>query len=977
MRILRNLKRDPCRRSEMLFLVCLALAFSFGYVFAQQPQIVYIYDDLGRLVRVITETGDAATYHYDAVGNLLRITRDTGVSATASVINVAPNSGVRGASFPISISGLNLAGANLITSVAGITFSNVRTTLDQIVADITINTTVPTGTTQIVVETQFGTIPTSFTVTDTAPSVLILSPAEGVTTMEGVQLTLSAQAADNVQVTQVVWSLNGVAETPVFTPPYQKVVKVPVNITTLSIAATATDSVGQTSTATKTITVQPDPPPTVVITSPPAGSTAEEGTQLALAAQATDNVEVRQFTWTVNGVEQNSNFTPPYERVVTVPIGLSSLTIVGAAIDNLGRTGTATRTITVTATPRTTVIGRVITSAGQAIAGATVRAFSQYISQSQTDGTFSISQVPTVLGPITVTAEVQQGTSTLTGVSASVPAVANAITNVGDVTIASGAVADLYPGPRIAIDAAAYLAVVDLNGDGILDIAAPNISSNEVFVFLGIGNGIFQTEQRFATGNSPWSIAVGDLNADGIKDIVTTNTASDDISVLLGNGNGTFQAHQRLTTGTVPWWVAVADLNGDAIPDIVTVNSDADDVSVLLGNGGGTFQPQQRIPAGVDPSSVAVADLNGDGFQDLAVANNFSDDISVLLGNGNGAFQAEQRFFAGGHSISIAIADVNGDGNQDVVVAIQESNFVSVLLGNGNGTFQSQQSVLVGTAPQFVAVADVNEDGFSDLVTSGPFNYVLVLSFGNGEGSVQPQPAPPSFAVGTFPLSIAVGELNSDGFPDVVTANRTSGDVSVLLGNGNGTFQPQQRASTGSSPQSTAIADLNGDGFRDLVVANGGTNDVSILLGNGDGTFQTQQRFAAGSFPNSMAIADLNGDDVPDLAVLSSSAVAVLRGNGNGTFQAEQRFTAGFGSRSVKVVDVNGDSFLDLLTANRVTGDFSVLLGNGAGNFQSHQRFVAGNDPRSMAVLDVNGDGKPDVITANGNLNAVSVIIHR
>src|SRR6266496_262309 len=916
MRILRNLKRDPCHRSEMLFLVCLALAFSFGYVFAQQPQIVYIYDDLGRLVRVITETGDAATYHYDAVGNLLRITRDTGVSATASVINVAPNSGVRGASFPISISGLNLAGANLITSVAGMTFSNVRTTLDQIVADITINTTVPTGTTQIVVETQFGTIPTSFTVTDTAPSVLILSPAEGVTTMEGVQLTLSAQAADNVQVTQVVWILNGVAETPVFTPPYQKVVKVPVNITTLSIAATATDSVGQTSTATKTITVEPDPPPTVVITSPPAGSTAEEGTQLTLAAQATDNVEVRQFTWTVNGVEQNSNFTPPYERVVTVPIGLSSLTIVGAAIDNLGRTGTATRTITVTVTPRTTVIGRVITSAGQAIAGATVRAFSQYISQSQTDGTFSISQVPTVLGPITVTAEVQQGTSTLTGVSASVPAVANGITNVGDVTIASGAVADLYPGPRIAIDAAAYLAVVDLNGDGILDIAAPNISSNEVFVFLGIGNGIFQTEQRFATGNSPWSIAVGDLNADGIKDIVTTNTASDDISVLLGNGNGTFQAHQSYAAGDFPFSVTLSDLN-------------ADDVSVLLGNGGGTFQPQQRIPAGVDPSSVAVADLNGDGFQDLAVANNFSDDISVLLGNGNGAFQAEQRFFAGGHSISIAIADVNGDGNQDVVVAIQESNFVSVLLGNGNGTFQSQQSVLVGTAPQFVAVADVNEDGFSDLVTSVPFNDVLVLSFGNGEGSFQPQPAPPSFAVGTFPLSIAVGELNSDGFPDVVTANRTSGDVSVLLGNGNGTFQPQQRASTGSSPQSTAIADLNGDGFRDLVVANGGTNDVSILLGNGDGTFQTEQRFAAGSFPNSMAIADLNGDGFPDIVTANgtSNDASILLGNGDGTWQVQHRVAVPSNPNSIPIAHLNGDNVPDLAVLSPPA--LPVLGGNG------------------------------------------------
>src|SRR5688572_10260738 len=306
-----------------IFLVFLVIVFSFAPVSAQY-RFTYIYDDVGRLVRVITETGDAATYHYDAVGNILRITREKGVSATATVINIAPSSGVRSTSFPISIMGLNLAGANLTANVSGITFSNVRTTLDQIVADIAISTTVPIGSTQILIETQFRTIPTSFTVTDSAPTVLIVSPADGATTMEGAQLTVSAQAADNVQVTQVVWSLNGANEGPLFAPPYEKVVTVPLDNAALIIQATATDSVGQTSSATRTIAVQPDPPPTVVITSPPTGTTVEEGSQLTLTAQATDNVQVIRLTWTVNGVEQTPNFTPPYERVVTVPIDRKS-----------------------------------------------------------------------------------------------------------------------------------------------------------------------------------------------------------------------------------------------------------------------------------------------------------------------------------------------------------------------------------------------------------------------------------------------------------------------------------------------------------------------------------------------------------------------------------------------------------------------------------------------------------------------------
>src|SRR5688572_18534850 len=143
------------------FFVVLVIVFFFAPASAQQPRIIYIYDDVGRLVRVITESGEAATYHYDAVGNILRITRETGVSASAIVINTTPNSGVRGVSFPLSITGLNLAGAQLTSSVAGITFSNIRTTLDQIVADIAISTTVPIGSTQILVETQFGTMPIS------------------------------------------------------------------------------------------------------------------------------------------------------------------------------------------------------------------------------------------------------------------------------------------------------------------------------------------------------------------------------------------------------------------------------------------------------------------------------------------------------------------------------------------------------------------------------------------------------------------------------------------------------------------------------------------------------------------------------------------------------------------------------------------------------------------------------------------------
>jgi hypothetical protein len=348
--------------------------------------------------------------------------------------------------------------------------------------------------------------------------------------------------------------------------------------------------------------------------------------------------------------------------------------------------------------------------------------------------------------------------------------------------------------------------------------------------------------------------------------------------------------------------VAVADVNGDGKPDLVVANCGSSiycpkgTVGVLLGNGDGTFQAAVTYSSGgPETTSVAVADVNGDGKPDLVVANavalpNGDGSVGVLLGNGDGTFQTAVAYDSGGNdAVSIAVADVNGDGKPDLVVVNEcvsgtECNYgsVAVLLGNGDGTFQTAVIVYETSNkvfPMFAALADVNRDGKPDLLvanmaanSAGAWVSVLL---GNGDGTFQT--AVDYDSGGNDAVSIAVADVNGDGKPDIVVANANG--VGVLLGNGDGTFQTAVTYGSLSGP--VAVADLNGDGKPDIVVGTG--NDVSVLLGNGDGTFQTAVTYGSGgNGASSAAVADLNGDGKPDIVVANCASTGNNCGQTNG-----------------------------------------------------------------------------------------------
>ena len=381
----------------------------------------------------------------------------------------------------------------------------------------------------------------------------------------------------------------------------------------------------------------------------------------------------------------------------------------------------------------------------------------------------------------------------------------------------------------------------DFNGDGKLDLAVANEGSNNVSILLGKSDGTFQAAVDYGAGSNPSSVAVGDFRDDGKLDLVVANDGSDNVSILLGNGDGTFQAAVNYGVGSAPTSVAVGDFNGDGKLDLAVVNELSNNFSILLGNGDGTFQAAVNYGAGLSLFSVAVGDFNGDGKLDLAVASGGSDYVSVLLGNGDGTFKTAVQYVAGLEPISVAVADFNGDGKLDLAVANYESNNVSILLGKGDGTFQIAVDYGIGTenypaTPGSVAVGDFNGDGKLDLVVGGvESDNVSVVSvlLGNGDGTFQ---AAVNYGAGAGQTSVAVGDFNGDGRLDLAapaslllqTPLASLSSTSLNFGN--------ELVGATSAPNQVTLSNPSGLALTISSVAVTGTNAADFSQTNTCGT---------------------------------------------------------------------------------------------------------------------------------------------
>jgi hypothetical protein len=344
-------------------------------------------------------------------------------------------------------------------------------------------------------------------------------------------------------------------------------------------------------------------------------------------------------------------------------------------------------------------------------------------------------------------------------------------------------------------------------------------------------------------------------------------------------GGLTWTNTQTPATEPAPQSIVVGDFNGDGIPDIAAGSNGY--VSILIGNGNGTFKAANNLAALSNNQLMAAAAFEtGKPTGILTVSNSASptDNTQLILSDGSGGEIVEVPFsLPCGSASAVLTADFNGDGKPDFVAACQVSgnSVLAIFLGNGNGTFGAPTIIPTGDTILAIGAGNIRGNGKTDIavvgVLSGTSSMQTITVYEN-DGSGNFTGGPSVTSTGVSPTSMVVADFNGDGKSDLALANSGGNNVTILLGDGKGSFTQAASPQTGSSPSSIAVGDFNGDGIPDLAVANSGDNTVTILQGNGDGTFTAAATPPTGNAPSALAVGAFITGGKPGVAVANSGA---------------------------------------------------------------------------------------------------------
>ncbi len=423
----------------------------------------------------------------------------------------------------------------------------------------------------------------------------------------------------------------------------------------------------------------------------------------------------------------------------------------------------------------------------------------------------------------------------------------------------------------------------------------------------------------------------------------TLGTSSSSAVSLVVNGAGTYATATSIGAAGAPGAYTLTGTvaaSGRALPTgtVSFLNTTAGSASV----GSGVLDPATvgfsftHFPSLSAPAfGLTTGDFNEDGKVDVVTANGA---VYVSLGHGDGTFAAPVSYTAAPSSRYVAAYDLNGDGHLDLVVIGTNGinnflSYVAVLLGNGDGTFQAAQTFYAGHEGLDIKVGDLNGDGYPDIITVNKGDNQIGVFLGNGNGTFQAETLINVFA----PYGVEVGDFNGDGNPDLVVT--TYSGMSILLGTGNGVFAAPVAYAAGSAAVKAVVGDFNADGKLDIATPNFNDNNMTVMLGNGDGTFQSPVAYStnftqsqSGSEPQSITAGDFNGDGIEDIAVGTLyQGGAFFLGNGDGSFRPAVNMNAVGGSFfgyniGIAAADFDGDGLDDLAVAEEIDGVTAILI---------------------------------------------------
>ena len=559
------------------------------------------------------------------------------------------------------------------------------------------------------------------------------------------------------------------------------------------------------------------------------------------------------------------------------------------------------------------------------------------------------------------------------------------------------------------------VSIGDLDGDGRADLAVANSNSNTLSVFRNTGTPgaiSYAAKIDFATGANPYSVAIGDVDGDGKPDLAVSNYSSNTISLFRNIGTPgaiSYAAKIDFATGSNPYSVSIGDLDGDGRADLAVANYNNNTLSVFRNTGTpGAISYAAKIDfaTGANPSSVAIGDLDGDGRADLAVPNHFGNTISVFRNTGTPgtvSYAAKTDLAAGYRPFSIAIGDLDGDGRADLAVA-NGSNMTSVFRNTGTPGAISYAAIIdfaTGSSTS-IAIGDLDGDGKADLAVTNPGSNTLSVLHNTGTPGAIGYAAKIDFATGSYPFSVAIGDLDGDGKADLAVANYSSNTVSVLRHepklSQTITFSPLPNKIAGDAPftltassstglpitytsSNTTVATVSGNTVT--IVGRGYTSITASQAGNSTyaPASQVQQLLFVGPLPQITNFTPTSGPVGTAVTISGTGFNSTPAANIVYFGATRATVTAATATQLTVTVPVGATYQPITVTVNGLVAyskfPFSTTYpGWGkvdATSFLPKVDFATGTQPFTFAIGDLDGDGKADLAVPNSNSRTISV----